>query len=440
MPVRRVAHIRHPSPCLSPPHPRRRPDARRLQAAAWCLLAAVVALASSAFAADREITVLMRTPTLERAGLMERLAAEFEAIHPGTKVNVITGHEEEAIAMAAGGVPPNFWHQGLDTFEDWVARGGLEPIDYLYEADNFRLEDHFVGPAVAAVRSGGRTYAFPANINVDVLYYNTEMFARAGLAPPPSTWDDPAWTWDAFREAARKLSRDNDGDGDIDVYAMGFRNMLAIAFGRIFGGEWIVDNQFNGYAPEVRRAIEWIDEVINVDRSIPQPAVAGQYRFERGQTAMRWFHSGGFATFGDVDFEWDIAALPAGTIPWRFSHVNTFKFVAGAESHDVAYQFAKFIQTDPVRAAEFADAYGGFPSHRESLVQYLNERLTERRRDVLLGAIERLVPWGYGQRNNEAVYDVINRAVNDILNQQTHIEAGLESMRAEVNALLAAAP
>jgi len=45
------------------------------------------------------------------------------------------------------------------------------------------------------------------------LYYNTEMFAAAGIETPPKTWEE-------FVEAAKKLTIDTDGDGQIDQWGV----------------------------------------------------------------------------------------------------------------------------------------------------------------------------------------------------------------------------
>ena len=54
-------------------------------------------------------------------------------------------------------------------------------------------------------------YAVPFALVNTVLYFNKDMFDAAGIAYPT---DD--WTWEEFREAAKKLTIDKNGDGTPD--------------------------------------------------------------------------------------------------------------------------------------------------------------------------------------------------------------------------------
>lgn len=54
------------------------------------------------------------------------------------------------------------------------------------------------------------------------LYFNMRMLEEAGV-DPDSIYDMQAnhtWTWDAFEDLCKKLTRDTNGDGEIDIYAM----------------------------------------------------------------------------------------------------------------------------------------------------------------------------------------------------------------------------
>ncbi|MDR2941133.1 MAG: extracellular solute-binding protein [Treponema sp.] len=71
-----------------------------------------------------------------------------------------------------------------------------------------------------------KTYAFQAgygdSLHAAVVVWNKRLFKEAGLDPdlPYDLQKSGQWTWDKFLEISKKLTRDINNDGIIDVYAM----------------------------------------------------------------------------------------------------------------------------------------------------------------------------------------------------------------------------
>ena len=79
-----------------------------------------------------------------------------------------------------------------------------------------KLDDYY--PSVLqTAQFSGKTYGLPWIAQPVMLYYNPKLFADAGVALPTD-----AWTWDDFKSAAAKLTRDTNGDGKPDVYGTAF--------------------------------------------------------------------------------------------------------------------------------------------------------------------------------------------------------------------------
>ena len=55
-----------------------------------------------------------------------------------------------------------------------------------------------------------------------VVYYNRSLFDDLGVPPPPQD----QWTWEEFLQTARSVTRDRDGDGTTDIYAIDFPRRL----------------------------------------------------------------------------------------------------------------------------------------------------------------------------------------------------------------------
>jgi len=73
---------------------------------------------------------------------------------------------------------------------------------------------------------GGNTYAmgigYGDSLQAMVIFFNKRLFREAGLDPelPYNMQRDRTWTWDNFLPIARQLTRDIDGDGIVDTWAM----------------------------------------------------------------------------------------------------------------------------------------------------------------------------------------------------------------------------
>jgi ABC-type glycerol-3-phosphate transport system substrate-binding protein len=71
-----------------------------------------------------------------------------------------------------------------------------------------------------------KTYAFQAgygdSLHAPILVWNKRLFREAGLDPnlPYDLQKSNQWTWDKFLEISKKLTRDINNDGIIDIYAM----------------------------------------------------------------------------------------------------------------------------------------------------------------------------------------------------------------------------
>jgi ABC-type glycerol-3-phosphate transport system substrate-binding protein len=72
----------------------------------------------------------------------------------------------------------------------------------------------------------GKSYAFSVGYgssqHADGVYWNKRLFEEAGLDPdlPYDMQKAGTWTWDAYLDICRKLTRDTNNDGQVDIYAI----------------------------------------------------------------------------------------------------------------------------------------------------------------------------------------------------------------------------
>ncbi|MDP2857957.1 MAG: extracellular solute-binding protein [Bacillota bacterium] len=139
-------------------------------------------------------------------GWMEARIAEFSAKHPNVTVSLvkvpwqemITGVDRALVSKDFPDIVPLHIGTGGIRFEH-LADGLLEPVDgYLDEDDTKDLYP----AAIDAFKSQGKTYGFALGMNLHLMLLNLDIFQERGVAPPK----DGTWTFDEFRETARKLT------------------------------------------------------------------------------------------------------------------------------------------------------------------------------------------------------------------------------------------
>lgn len=142
-------------------------------------------------------------PMWKQIGLM------YEAEHPSTKVEVLTGTLDKFYAMITAGQIPDVWGPwdtpGItaDVMRGWALN--LDPY-IARDAREINLSDFFPG-VMKQFRINGKMYSMPVFSYTDWYIYSPEMYAKAGLHAPPTDPADKAWNWEKMVENARKCTR-----------------------------------------------------------------------------------------------------------------------------------------------------------------------------------------------------------------------------------------
>lgn len=106
--------------------------------------------------------------------------------------------------MATAGQLPDTGIMSEAGVLQWAEQEMLYDISNMYgSGDSKPLES-------LGFRYNGKTVAYSAANEVLLLYYNKDMFDKAGIAYPPAD-PDKAWTWDEFVSTAKKLTIDKNG-------------------------------------------------------------------------------------------------------------------------------------------------------------------------------------------------------------------------------------
>src|SRR5262249_20284930 len=132
------------------------------------------------------------------------------------------------------------------------------------------------------------------------LFYNQKLFDDAGVAHPPTSWDDKSWTWDKFVETAKQLTK-NPGDPNTGVYGAGTGDLWPKfdAVPLIFGKDpWTKDSLTTGFSDDINitddksvTAFQKFHDLTFVDKVAPDASVGQALsqlggEFQSGRVAM----------------------------------------------------------------------------------------------------------------------------------------------------------
>lgn len=273
--------------------------------------------------------------------------AELEVINDA----YLTKVETEMVAGAA----PDVIYGHPKYFQKWASQDMLLDLtDYFDKAPALTDPEHYATDLYDAFTYQGRYYSTINGADTFLLYYNKDLFDEAGVAYPT---DD--WTWDDFLAACQALTKDTDGDGEVDQYAItgSWSHEQIEAFMAAFGGE-IYDDVNNPTEVTVtsnegnRKGLQMIYDLTYTYNYSPDAEQSEMMSgsFDQGKIAMNVdgvydivYRS---ATDGGVDFPYGIAHLPyEGDNAHAVALMAGYCVPASCPNPEAAWALASFMES-----------------------------------------------------------------------------------------------
>jgi len=148
-------------------------------------------------AAAKSLTVVIAEYSKEHTRPFWQSLAEQYGKQTGVKVDLRVvdwnSIDQQVSTMIQNNQPPDVLN--LNSFSSYARDGLLHTAD---EVLSPKTKDDFLEPFARGGEYQGKLYGFPILSSARAFFYNKDLFARAGVAAPPRTWDD-------FVQAARKI-------------------------------------------------------------------------------------------------------------------------------------------------------------------------------------------------------------------------------------------
>lgn len=349
---------------------------------------------------------------------MDKIAEAFTK-QTGVKVNYkkiasVATYEKTLLEALAQG-------RGPDVFvihHTWVEgkRGLLSPApsDVI---DERSARDEFVDVVVADAVRDGLVYALPTSVDTLALFYNKDLLAAAGVAQPPTTWDE-------MQRDVQKITK---------VTRLGVIQQSALAAGTaanvnrapdllqllmLQSGLTIVDakNKQADVAGDVgERALTFYTDFANKSKQVYTWDLQQDFSldaFAAGKTAMTFNYSYHIPTIKAKNprLNFATAAMPhiADGRVMNFASYWPFAVSTTSRAPVTAWKFIRFL-TSKEAAAVLNKAQGVPPARRDSI--------SDVDRDPLLGpfAEETLTAVAWPRVDIVASDAIFNRMIDDVV-------------------------
>jgi len=298
-------------------------------------------------------------------------AAGFQKANPAATLNFRVGDCGADYAacktMIAGKNMSDVVVTGSWNYNQMVNDGVLLDITDRLTADGIST-DKFTPVAVESDKAAkdGRYHGLPMGYNIQSMFYNTAMFKKAGLKPPPA---DGSYTYDQVREWARKLTLDSFGRNADDpafdpnkITQWGYYNRVAIPSDTgyspvmaTYGGGVLTGPQRNQCKledPGSAQALQLLQDMMWKDHSAITPqleaATPGYLRWIQGHVAMQQgsHEQVTIAAKQNPKLAYDMAALPKGPAGnATLVQVHSWAVYSGAKNTDLATKFVEYMAT-----------------------------------------------------------------------------------------------
>ncbi|UOQ46535.1 sugar ABC transporter substrate-binding protein [Halobacillus salinarum] len=298
---------------------------------------------------------------------MNELIKKFEEQHPDIKVKTQNAPYQQFFqkldTQIAGGNAPDVWLSDGVFVQKYAERGAAK--DLTEWINNDLNKDDYYGLDFNK-DSDGKYWAVPQGIQIGALFYNKDMFDKAGVDYP-----DDSWTWEDLKEAGAQLSIDSTGKtandsgynaNSVKQYGLTFFNITEgwMPVLKSYGGGVLDEELRNSIvdSPENKEAVNYIvdgmQRGIFTDPSDLQAFQSPMAPFPSQTAAMRIGIYARALAANETGVNYDVTVLPKGPDGKRFSPVIANSWIisnsASDEKAKAAWEWIKYwVSEDEVQ-------------------------------------------------------------------------------------------
>lgn len=199
---------------------------RRVSSFIPLLLALILFMATVGVQASETVRLVFGTPLASWGEMVEARDA-YQRANPHIEIELVSidgDLAEGLLRFAVSGQLPDMFSMHHDILPGLIGHQFLTELTPFFERD----PQVSTGDYAALDMGVAGIWGLPLTTNSEYTVYNLTLFEEMGLAPPHDVLDTYAsnWTPDEFSRVALQLTRDTNGDGEIDMWGYsGYGNL-----------------------------------------------------------------------------------------------------------------------------------------------------------------------------------------------------------------------
>ena len=393
-------------------------------------LVMVLSLAAVACAEPTTITYAHFSGAGAQEETLKKMIAVFEEKNPDIKVDIqITGFEDYFTKLATivgGGNPPDVFEMNMENYLSYMLRDACADLTGMIDETSYSKR------TLDAVSADGKLYAVPMSFSTCLMFYNKDLFDKAGVAYPT---DD--WTWADVQAAAEKIKALGD-----DIWGV----YQPITYNEFYksvqsnGGSLLSEDYsaFTVNSPENVAVLDaMVKRVRGDERVMPtMEDMAGRGDWDlfcEGKLGMLVTGIWAFGNFTDnTDFDWDVVVEPGYQDKSTFFFANVNCVSPSSKNKEAAAKFVDAMGSDPDIVKLRLDTSWELPTiaDQSKLTQYLEVTPPANRKAVFDSMDYAVAPPALEEQG--AVSEIINNVLSTMEMNDVTAQEALDDIQAQL--------
>lgn len=313
-------------------------------------IAVFILLSLTTFAAEN-VTLRFVVWDYDMSPEYEEAIKVFEEKNPNINIEVVDVASKDygdklTIMLSAGENFDVFVIKDMPGYSAFTARNYLEPLNSYMEKDGF--DPSIYSGLMDEIKIDGKYYGIPFRSDAWILYYNKEIFDKAGVDYPTNDM-----TWEEFRKKAKQITS---GSGNNKIYGAYIHTWKSLAMNLAVqtGKHTLADGEYDFLAPayELYLKMQYEDKSVMTYGETVTSSAHYRTQFEAGKTGMIYMGTWNIGAMisdakkGKHDVDWGIVKSPhwPGQEPGTtIANVTPLAINASSEKKDAAWKFIKFV-------------------------------------------------------------------------------------------------
>jgi multiple sugar transport system substrate-binding protein len=343
---------------------------KRLGLILFFLLVVVVASALATSVLADQTTIKLAIWDYSMNPDTREVVESFQKDNPDIKVEVIDISSAEyinkmTVMLAAGEDIDAYAIKDFPSYASYVSRNYLAPLDSYVKKDKIDLKPY--GQVLNFVKEKGKLMALPFRGDVYILYYNKDLFDKAGIPYPTNDT-----TWAKFQDYAKKITSGEGKDKIWGAFLHSWKSQV-MNQGVINSKLTLIDGKYSFLKPSYQLFLKMQNEDKSIMSLAEVKTTSTHYRafFETGKVGMvymgTWYIGSLIADkkAGKHNVNWGIAKAPhwpgnkAGS---TVAGITNLGINAKSSKKDATWKFLIYYTGE--KGAKILAKYGVFPGLR----------------------------------------------------------------------------